>query len=362
MRPCPYCSTRNEDRSLFCRDCGERLPAQPAVAPAAGAGDTDIDDRGMGPGTMPLPPKFGARLNPGRDVAPTPSAPVQHPTTGKTCGICGYPLPPSLSVSACPGCGQSLGSRPSGRTPGMPPLEQTSTQSFRADPGARIDTPVAPALRVPPGWALVHVKGGERLARHDLDRGVMTLGRSTADILFPDDPYLSARHARLTWRGGRWWVEDADSHNGVYVRIDGPTVLSDGDFVSCGGLLLRFREVPDLAQGMAIRTEGGVKPQGSGRERARAHLVRVLQDGSDGPAYPLTPSKTVLGRRFGQFVFAEDSLLSRQHVQFYERDGDMTVEDLGSSNGTLLRIRAPAPLEPGLVIRIGEVSLEVEGP
>ena len=46
-------------------------------------------------------------------------------------------------------------------------------------------------------------------------------------------------------------------------------------------------------------------------------------------------------------MFPQDQLLSRQHVQFYVRNDEMVIEDLGSSNGTLLRIRGPVPLDRG---------------
>ena len=94
----------------------------------------------------------------------------------------------------------------------------------------------------------------------------------------------------------------------------------------------------------------------------RGTAIRILQDGSDGPSYPLTPSRSIFGRKAGHFIFPEDPLLSRQHAQFYERDGEMWVEDLGSSNGTLLRIREPLALEKGTVLRIGDVTLEVVAP
>jgi len=37
-----------------------------------------------------------------------------------------------------------------------------------------------------------------------------------SDILL-NDPFISGRHARLTWDGAAWWVEDLESRNGTFV-------------------------------------------------------------------------------------------------------------------------------------------------
>jgi pSer/pThr/pTyr-binding forkhead associated (FHA) protein len=208
----------------------------------------------------------------------------------------------------------------------------------------------------------VVVKGGERKERHPLRKGTVVLGRTEGDVQFPDDRCLAPSHARVLWKRERLWIEDLSGSNGVFLRTEEPTLLRSGDLLCLGGLFLRYDEDTALAQGTALRQDAGVRPHGSGRERARGHLVRILQDGSDGPSYPLVPSKTIFGRKAGHFLFPDDPLMSRQHAQFYERDGDMAVEDLGSSNGTMVRIRASAPLDGGTVFRIGDQTLEVIEP
>ncbi|MCC6464232.1 MAG: FHA domain-containing protein [Planctomycetes bacterium] len=55
---------------------------------------------------------------------------------------------------------------------------------------------------------------------------------------------------------------------------------------------------------------------------------------------------------------------SRIHAQVFQREGAWHVEDLGSSNGTLVngkRIAAPTALKPGDEITIGEFKLTLEG-
>jgi pSer/pThr/pTyr-binding forkhead associated (FHA) protein len=209
----------------------------------------------------------------------------------------------------------------------------------------------------------VLLRAGERVDRYPLRRGEVILGRTEGDYLFADDPLLSPRHARLFGRGAAFWLEDAGSRNGTFLRLSEPGELRHGDQVTFGSLVFRYEsEGGAPCTTSLITTEAGVRFFGSGREKARGRLVRILQDGSDGPAYPLTPSRTIMGRKLGHLLFPEDALLSRQHAQFYERDGEMWVEDLGSSNGTMLRLRGPVELARGMVFRIGDVTLEVAAP
>jgi pSer/pThr/pTyr-binding forkhead associated (FHA) protein len=72
---------------------------------------------------------------------------------------------------------------------------------------------------------------------------VVTLGREGNDINFPDDPFISGRHAELRLAGGVLSVTDLDSRNGTFVRIQGERVLRHGDYVFLGQQLLRVEIV-----------------------------------------------------------------------------------------------------------------------
>jgi len=51
----------------------------------------------------------------------------------------------------------------------------------------------------------------------DLD-AITTLGRDVNNAIVVDDPFASAEHAVLTYRGRSWYVEDLGSTNGTYVN------------------------------------------------------------------------------------------------------------------------------------------------
>ena len=77
---------------------------------------------------------------------------------------------------------------------------------------------------------LEHIKlNGEVVAEFKLDKPETTLGRTTGDLVFKDDPYMSGTHARIVAQPGRFLLQDLRSRNGVYRRLRGEAVLNDGD-------------------------------------------------------------------------------------------------------------------------------------
>jgi pSer/pThr/pTyr-binding forkhead associated (FHA) protein len=67
-----------------------------------------------------------------------------------------------------------------------------------------------------------------------------------------------------------------------------------------------------------------------------------------------------LGREQGDIVFSDDEFLSRRHAQLQFRSNRVTLRDLGSSNGTYVRLRAQHVLSPGEMIRMGDELLRFE--
>lgn len=71
---------------------------------------------------------------------------------------------------------------------------------------------------------------------------VTTLGRDVNNAIVLDDPFASAEHAVLTFRGRSWFVEDLASTNGTFVNgvpVEGLAPLGFGDEIQVGEI--RFR-------------------------------------------------------------------------------------------------------------------------
>jgi hypothetical protein len=102
------------------------------------------------------------------------------------------------------------------------------------------------------------------------------------------------------------------------------------------------------------------------RERSKADSLRlVVVEPAErrGQAFELSEELTV-GRAPGCGVtLPEDTFVSQLHARVFRRDGALYVEDLGSTNGTLLNHQAvttPVPLRKGDRLQVGKTVLGVE--
>jgi pSer/pThr/pTyr-binding forkhead associated (FHA) protein len=68
----------------------------------------------------------------------------------------------------------------------------------------------------------------------------------------------------------------------------------------------------------------------------------------------------VCGRSEGELRLAEDATVSPRHARFTAAEGALRVEDLGSLNGTFVRLRAPRRLAVGDELRVGRQLLRIE--
>lgn len=74
-------------------------------------------------------------------------------------------------------------------------------------------------------------------AAFTLEGDQMTIGRDSTNEITINDAEVSRRHARLTFQGGKYVLEDLGSTNGTFVngqRLAGPRVLKAGEVVSFG--------------------------------------------------------------------------------------------------------------------------------
>lgn len=75
-----------------------------------------------------------------------------------------------------------------------------------------------------------------------LSRPELVLGREEGDVTFPDDEFMSRRHAAVKRVGAKARLEDLASSNGTFVRLRGDRELKPGDVLRMGDQLLRFEQ------------------------------------------------------------------------------------------------------------------------
>lgn len=94
----------------------------------------------------------------------------------------------------------------------------------------------------------------------------------------------------------------------------------------------------------------------------RARLV-VLNGEAAGRYHGLSRPKAMIGRTAAADIQVKDGNVSRQHALIAGQAGRFLLVDMGSTNTTLVNgqpVRAPRPLVPGDVIRVGDIEMRYE--
>ena len=126
-----------------------------------------------------------------------------------------------------------------------------------------------------------------------------------------------------------------------------------------GAATVRVRTEP-VAKAAAVPVGAG-RGGGSGSTAKPRALVQLAPAESAGASYPLE-AETTIGRAAGCRIAVDDTHVSKVHARVFVNEGRWYVEDLGSTNGTLVNetlVGATTPLDVGDRIRVGETVLEL---
>jgi pSer/pThr/pTyr-binding forkhead associated (FHA) protein len=236
---------------------------------------------------------------------------------------------------------------------------------------APVTTPAAMAIaatRVPsssPSWgsAVLVNRDGSDGQRFALTSDDTVLGRAGADIAFDDDRFLARQHARLErTTDGAVRIHALDTLNGVFKKTDAPVELADGAIVLVGREVLRFEKVTPDEKTVHPLVRHGVSLFGSPPREPWGRIMQIVPSGGYRDVRHLINDETVLGREEGDIVFRDDAFMSRRHaaITWDARRSVASVTDLGSSNGTFVRISGPTTLKHGDHVRLGDQLLRVE--
>ncbi len=86
---------------------------------------------------------------------------------------------------------------------------------------------------------------------HYLYRDETVVGREQGDIVCTDDPFMSRRHASITFdrTSRRFGLKDLGSSNGTAIRVRGERALKAGDQFRVGRHLFRYDRAVDAPGG-----------------------------------------------------------------------------------------------------------------
>ncbi|HEX2697866.1 MAG TPA: FHA domain-containing protein [Anaerolineales bacterium] len=92
-------------------------------------------------------------------------------------------------------------------------------------------------------------------ATFSLEGDQLVIGRDSSSGVAINDAEVSRKHARLTFQGGKYVIEDLGSTNGTFVngqRLASPTVLKSGDVVSLGEQIVLMYEALSADAGATL--------------------------------------------------------------------------------------------------------------
>jgi pSer/pThr/pTyr-binding forkhead associated (FHA) protein len=373
-RVCSRCRGIAEPSAQFCKFCGASLadaegrsrsqtpppPSRPEPRAPQNGGSTIVEDAPAGASVVPTPaPAVVAR--PIAQIA-LQSRPVPVPSKSVAPAA---PGPAALAAAVA---------RVSSAPP--PPLAQAP---------ARASMSAAAPQR---GRLVVIAKSGADGPSYPFG-DLLDIGRTEGNVIVAEDPYLSPRHVRIVWAGGKLALRDLGSTNGVYIRLapardvngrrDAGEVsmpLAHHDLILVGQQVLRFEVLKEGEGGFGPAQEHGTLLFGSPAAPRYARLCQRTVEGIARDVYYIRKAETVLGRESGDVVFTEDPFLSRRHaaIRLVSANGALVagspprtpteprflLTDLGSSNGTFLRIRGDVELAPGDHFRVGQQLFRVD--
>jgi pSer/pThr/pTyr-binding forkhead associated (FHA) protein len=177
------------------------------------------------------------------------------------------------------------------------------------------------------------------------------VGRETGAI-FAGDSYLSPRHATFRLAGpGKAMVKDEASLNGVYKKLgrDLPVELRPNDVFRIGQEIIKFEPLTPQPP-----SPDGVERLGAPSKGYVGRIALVIGREETGNAFPIPESGVHLGRERGDILFPEDGYVSGLHCRLSWDGQRLFLTDLGSSNGTFLRMSAEFEVRSGDVLLMGQ--------
>jgi pSer/pThr/pTyr-binding forkhead associated (FHA) protein len=361
---CPNCGKENQDHYKFCLGCGSDLPRTgenrstktqtpptgiPAMSQDAtiaatgpmvkmhGAALVDVLDSHSPAGgtldTTPPAPGLQFQAAPAAQRALEPAAQGGGaPGGGIICSSCSNVVPEGFAF--CGACGTPV---PGAQVPARP----------MPKPGIQSGALARLVLIQPDGTEGGHV---------DIPSTEVAVGREAGGF-FASDPFLSPAHAIFRATKTSVIVRDAGSLNGTFVKItpNVPVEIQSQDIFRIGQELLLFEEIDRGSDA----PDGTIK-MGSPIEGLWGRVALIVGNGRLGNAFTVSGDGVVLGRERGDIVFPEDGYVSGIHLRLYVEKGRYYLNDLGSSNGTFLKLSSEFELAPGSFLLMGQQLFRVD--
>ena len=335
--------------------------------------------------------RFGTYLNGQQIKAPVEvrvGAQVQFGTGGPILRVVSIEQTPALAVDPS---SSGLRRMETFRDPGMAVDPAPITEPpVPPKPPPPPRTPSPPARTSPAYLDLVDSRTGQT-RRIELSKDVTRLGRDPeAEIVIDADAaVVSRRHAEIRKSGPQYTITDLKSFNGTLVnnqRISDTVPLFDRDEIQLGngGPTLRLSDPSHpapphrMVQPGAPSPSQNVIPEAFGQIAAIARGATIVStSGTLQPSAPASGAQPQLlarlsfdtrpqlsvGRAADNDVRLDGLQISNHHARFVRTNGNVSVEDAGSTNGVYVngeRISGRRAVQLSDVIQIGPFVLQAD--
>jgi len=194
----------------------------------------------------------------------------------------------------------------------------------------------------------------------ELNADVLTIGSGSKNNIVILDNDISREHCRLIRVMADYEVNDLQSNRGTFVngqRVDNGWLLKPGSIVELGeNVTLEYERSAAEADLSRITAARQIRRTDRPDPSAAPSLVTITGPNA-GMVYPLKTQTVNIGRDLSNDIVVSDPEVSRFHIKLRWSETSFEVEELGSTNGTLvngahLPVATPTLLHANDVIQV----------
>jgi pSer/pThr/pTyr-binding forkhead associated (FHA) protein len=185
-------------------------------------------------------------------------------------------------------------------------------------------------------------RGPEQGRVYELQGDIIILGRGQKSDIVLHDNEVSRSHCRFMRVMDDYELHDMDSANGTFVngqRVRQPWLLESDCIIELGDMItFQFERTGDTSMALDQVTEGQLPYQGVREEpTGKPFLVVSLALRPEEPEVIMLEEDTVtFGRDLSNMIVVQEAEVSRYHLRFTRYENGYGVQDLGSTNGSLM--------------------------
>ena len=172
----------------------------------------------------------------------------------------------------------------------------------------------------------------------------ISIGRTRAMMLFPDDPTMSGLHFEVLCNGETVALQNFSQTNGTYVngaRVE-KVLLHTGDVILAGGTQFTLAAGGQDTPAGATRIKDWIFPTPAPEwETATGQGFRYVKDGSQHATLIVTEDKLPAGHNFDQYLDIQLTLLGRQLSSARAEKVPVKLPGVESSAGLAIRTEFP---------------------